>query len=224
MDDYGRYVRVCYYNQINCSRWANDRCYLRFSSSYNKGTCASIGGYYSEHEEDTRRGCFYNSFSACRYALNGQCYDGVYDSWSSEQCAAGNGYYTVAGSRRFCYVSYYYCSHVVAGMCYSYRSLSYDCSSCRLLSGVFSQDVCYYSDSANCSEPLLFVASNGQCYDSRSAASTPAECRAVPGEAYYDQGACYFMSGLCSPGHLVNCRCYAHRSVCHAGLTTNKLK
>ena len=200
----GRYISVCYFNELNCSNWANDRCYLQFSSSYNEGTCASISGYYSQND----RGCYYNSFSACNYPIGGQCYDGTLRDWSRTQCEDANGYFY----RSRCYVSNYYCPHVVNRQCYLYKSSSYDCNSCRLLDGFMFSDSCYYSSADNCSEPL-FQASNGQCYDSCSSVRTAAECRAMPGESYYDDGLCYSASGSCSSGHFVNCQCYIHRSV-----------
>jgi len=205
--EHGRNVYTCYYNEFNCSRWLNDQCYSRFSSSYNKGTCIAIGGYYSEDNQ----GCYFNSFH-CRIPLAGQCYDRSYEDWSRSECDEAVGYY--ASHNRQCYVSTYYCPYVVGSYrkCFSYESASYDCSSCRLLDGLAYSGSCYHN-TENCSEPL-FLAGNGQCYENRTSARTKAECSLMPGEAFHDEDGnmCYFSTGSCSPGHYVHCQCFIHRS------------
>lgn len=200
---------ACYYNQVNCSLMANDRCYVHFSASYNKGTCESIAGYYSDDDQ----GCFYNTFS-CRYSLAGQCYDRAQAEWSRAECEAVHGYFDPRGGT--CFVSRHYCRHVVTAhrKCSVYASPSYDCSSCRLLDGFLHSGTCYHN-SESCTEPL-FLAANDRCYENRTAVRTASECRSMPpGESFFDDDAgwCYFTFGPCaSTDYYVNCGCYRHRS------------
>jgi len=209
-DDLGRYSYACYFNQLNCSNWANNHCYLQFSSSYNEGTCASIAGYYSHNNS----GCYYDSFSCSGHSIGGQCYDRYYNGWSKSQCDEANGYfYSYRYYRQRCYISNYYCPRFVTSdiKCYFYTSRLYDCNSCRLLHGFLYAGTCYYK--SNCSEPLK-LASNGQCYENQTEIRTAADCRSMSGEAFFDEvnNLCYFSYGLCSSRHYVNCRCYVHRA------------
>ena len=203
MDELGD--QLCYFNNVNCTYWINNKCYFRFSASYNKATCDSLRGYYSQAGE----GCYFNS-STCRYFIAGRCYDKVYSGWSKTQCDEANGYFY---RPHFCYISNYYCPYLVASRrkCHLYTSASFDCSSCQLLGGhYFQSGSCYYSK--HCSEPLL-LASNGQCYGNQTTARTAAECRSMPGNSFYDSrnAKCYFTTGLCS-GRYVNCQCFIHSS------------
>jgi len=207
-DSFGRYRYVCYYNEINCSNWANDQCYSYFSPTYNEGTCASAGGYYSQ----TDQGCYYNSFT-CSYRRGSQCYDTYSRGWTKMQCDEANGYYDSYYGR--CYTSNYYCPfvHYSSKRCYFYTSQSFDCSSCQLLDGFFYSGTCYYK-TENCTEPL-FLGSNGQCYENQTTVTTAADCRAMPFEAFYNgsDSLCYFSSGTCLSGQFyANCMCYSHRS------------
>ena len=209
-NEFGRYSHVCYFNEVNCSIWVNNKCYLRFSSVYNEGTCASIRGYYSRDDE----GCYYNS-SNCRYKVNSQCYDKRYMRWSRPQCDEARGYYRAYRSYSYCYVSNYYCLRVFPSLrkCYFYTSQSYDCSSCRLLHGFLYSGTCYYK-SKNCSQPL-FLASNGQCYENQTIVRTATECSSFSGYSFHDnrEAKCYFTStGSCSSGYYVNCQCFIHQS------------
>ena len=208
VDRFGRYTYACYFNDFICRNRINDQCYFRFSSSYNKGTCISIGGYYS----NDNRTCYYNSFT-CAFAIGGQCYDRYYLGWSKTECDEANGYYVDSYER--CFISDYYCPHVAASYrkCSLYASAVYDCSSCRLLGGFVQSATCYYN--RNCSLPL-YLASDGQCYENRTAVSTASECSSMPGEAFYDDGFCHFSSGMCASGHYVRCRCYIHRSTVYS--------
>ena len=205
-DDLGRYRYVCYFNEFNCSNWANNQCYSHFSSSYNEGTCASIRGYYSHNDS----GCYYHSFS-CSNPMGGQCYDTYYYGWSKKQCDEAKGYYY--SWNEICYISNYYCPYVVAShnKCYFYTSQLYDCSSCRLVDGFLFAGTCYYK--SNCSESL-FLAGNGQCYENQTTIATAGDCSSLSEEGFYDEGhnLCYFSSGPCSSGHYVNCQCYIHRA------------
>jgi len=206
-DEFGRSHYVCYFNANNCSKWANHQCYSHFSSTYNQGTCASAGGYYSPEDQ----GCYHNSFS-CTHERRGQCYDRFYDYWSKTQCDEANGYYFSSYSR--CFLSNYYCPfvHNSNNKCYLYTSQSYDCSSCRLLDGFLDSGTCYYSET--CTKPLI-LASNGQCYENQTTVTTAADCRAMPGEVFYNESdsLCYFSSGACFSGqYYANCTCYSHRS------------
>ena len=204
--------QVCYFNNVNCTYWINNKCYFRFSASYNKSTCHSLRGYYSQADE----GCYFNS-STCRYFIAGRCYDNIYRGWSKTQCDEANGYFYRYWRYRstHCFISNYYCPYVAASRrkCHLYTSASFDCSSCRLLGGdyVQSSESCYYSK--NCSEPLL-LASNGQCYGNQTTGKTAAECRSIPGNSFYDSrnAKCYFTANLCSSGRYVNCQCFIHSS------------
>ena len=204
-DENGQYGYACYLQELfNCSMWVNDKCYLRFSASYNEGTCTSVRGYYSL--DDT--GCYYNTSSACNYWKEGQCYDTYYSGWSATDCEDVNGYFYSYYSR--CYISNFYCPYLFNSYrkCYFHTSASYDCSSCRLVDGFEYSGTCYYS--ANCSKPLI-VAGNGQCYANQTEVRTAAECSSMRGEAFYEDGMCYYTTSSCS-GHEVNCQCYTHRS------------
>ena len=207
-DNFRRYSYVCYFNEVNCSNWINGKCYIRFSASYNKATCASIGGFYSQNDD----GCYYNS-SICSYWMDGQCYDKRYSGWTRSQCNQVNGHYYMYSYYARCYISNYYCPYVIMSRrkCLLYTSESFDCSSCRLLSGHFQSGNCYYSK--NCSDPL-FLASNGQCYGNQTTGKTAAECRSIPGNSFYDSrnAKCYFTANLCSSGRYVNCQCFIHSS------------
>jgi len=206
--DGGRQRYVCYFNRANCSNWFDEQCYAFSSSTYNEGTCASVGGYYSQDI------CYYNSL-ACNYLRGGQCYDRYHYGWYRSQCEAARGYY----SNFVCFTSDYYCPLVVAAQrkCYSYSSAPSECSSCRLRGGSLHSGTCYYNVTG-CPEPL-YLAGNGLCYENRTDVGTAAECRLfMPGITFYDDeggvGFCYFSVGSCtgSGQHYVNCKCYSHRS------------
>ena len=216
-DAFGRYSYACFFQHLlNCSAWINNQCYLRLSASYNEGTCSSIRGYYSYNDTF----CYYNSSSSCNYWKGGQCYDTYYSYWSTSACDEANGYFYSYRSR--CYISRYYCPYVFSSYrkCYVHTSASYDCKSCRLVNGFVYSGTCYYSN--NCSEPL-FPASNGQCYENQTKVKTPAECSSVSGEAYYDEGLCYFSVSSCNSGHEVNCQCYTHRSTIYTAASCRNI-
>ena len=207
-DSFGRYRYVCYYNEINCSKWANDQCYSHFSSTYNEGTCVSTGGYYSQKDQ----GCYYNSFT-CTYQWGSQCYDKYSSVWTKMQCDEAHGYYYSYYGR--CYTSNYYCPFVHNSLkrCYFYTSQSYECSSCKLLGGFLYSGTCYYN-TENCTKPL-FLANNGQCYENQTTVTTAADCIAASGDTFYNESdnLCYFSSGTCLSGQFyANCTCYIHRS------------
>jgi len=205
-DEYGAYSYACFHNEVNCSHWINNQCYLRFSESYNEATCASIRGYYLQNN-----GCYYNSTS-CNYWLQGQCYDRYFTNWSASQCREANGYFNSYST--VCYISRYYCPFVFHSYrkCYFHTSTSYDCNSCRLLDGFMYSGTCHYN-SDNCSEPL-FLASNGQCYENQTKVTTAAECSKISKKGFYNEvdSMCYFSASLCSSRYEVNCQCYTHSS------------
>ena len=207
---YAYYLRyyACYYNQINCSNWANDSCYIGFSATYNQATCFSIGGYYMPN-----KGCYYNG-TECRYWRAGQCYDRLYTSWTTAQCNEANGYFVYSAYYSRCYLSRYYCPYVLSTVrkCYMHMSTSYDCSSCRLLDGSIYYRRCYYNKD-NCTEPLIH-ASDNQCYANSTKVRSAADCRSMSTKSFYDQdsGVCYYTAWVCPAGHEANCQCYAHKS------------
>jgi len=207
----GYYDYVCYFNEFSCNNWANDQCYSSFNASFNEGTCASIGGYYSQNP----LGCYYYSRSGCSYFRAGQCYDAYYSSWSKELCDEANGYFT-NNANKHCFINNYYCPRVFSSKkCYFYTSSTYTCSSCRLIDGIMdSGGTCYYS--GNCSESY-FLASNGQCYENRTAVTTASECFAMSDGAYYDDGLCYvYIGSSCFTA-------YAHRSTIYSAGTCRNI-
>jgi hypothetical protein len=110
--------------------------------------------------------------------------------------------------------------HISTSSCFMKASTEYSCSTCLIIGGVYSNNLCYY-DYFSC--PGIQV--DSQCFEAYEQAKN-GQCR--PGE-HFSSGYCYYYyydspwSKSCK-GYMRNCQCYANRSTTFTELTCNNIK
>jgi len=185
------------------------------STIYAIEQCTELKGYYTTLDKS----CYYNGsqlITDCGYFMNRECYLYLDSSYTASTCANIGGFFRASDAKgklgNFCYYNQFNCTfYHVNNQCYKFKT-SVNRSQCNSSQEHYQHGHCYHDCPHN---KFLF---NGQCYDSRSAQYTQADCQAVGGVYAYNY--CYIDKCNYSP---VNDHCYKKNSTSFTNATCQNI-
>lgn len=191
---------ACYYSCTEMPRLGG-QCIAGASSSFTRGTCAAIGGVYSNHI------CYYLTSYCPMYKMNnGQCHSNRSDTLTCDTCRNIGGHFE-NGS---CYYDHHNCSrYSIDGQCYSVRAFGMNAAACNVRGGLFHGGYCYYQQSSSLCDVSLYR--NCTCFRSSSQYKTVDTCANIGGYYDYRTQRCLYSSSPC-PYFNKNRQCYRYKN------------